>query len=532
MGRCLGSKKAKKSSKEAEELGMGGTTDESLLCHPPTVHYYMAVYLFYPPLGTLHENWDEFYKTMDSSFVQYVNLDTDVKNPAEPADQAHPEYGRALIFKAHVYDGQGNPALGKTVKWEAQRLLDSTFAQSGAGFDAPGSGVWEKTTTPDDEGMTPPVKFFLSTYGGERFFLSASCDEVEPPTKQELGQWVVWRKFWCQVFVMADQEAYWNLPDECVHKMGESYGKVYIELEEYSVDPNARQAINHRVNITKHLEVLSEIGGFVPDGLKPFIFAAVVVDGYDLKPWAVTRYSEEIQEWATTGNNQVFSDFIHPERLDGLEQEVRKNLYYLPKGTVFDELSNDDDIKNQSWLKFLKPDELTINILRKDQDPWYSPAIIVNCSKSSEIAFYEAFTSESLVEYKLKLDLKSALQKITYGGVSAQQMYLCILSYGNIRGTKFEQEYLEAFQTTAVHEIGHTLGLLNQGPFPIHNWASSQDNGHCAVKDCVMNAKAETGDGASLFDFHSDADPPNNSCAGALRRQDFSRVIMAQMWQW
>lgn len=495
----------------------------------------MKVYLFYPPLNNLYDDWRGFYQEWENSFIQYVNLDADVKHPAAPEDP-HPEYGRAVIFKAYVHDGAANPAPGKVVKWQAEQLLDSTFAQSGAGFDAPDSGLWEKTTTTDGEGMTPPVMFYLSTYGGERFSLSASCDEAEPTTKRELGQWVVWRKFWYQVFVMFDQQTYWDLPVECANKLSESYSKVYIEFEEYSVDPDARQTIQHRVHFTNHSEILGEITGSVPPALKPFIFAIVVVDGYDLKPLATTLYSQGIQEWATTGNNKnhVFSDFIHPEHLEGLEQEVRKNLHYLPKGVVFDVLSNENDLEDQSWAPILKPDEITISIFREDSDHWYNQAIVVNCRTSSEIAFFAENTSGGAVEYKLRLDLKSVLKRITYGGVPAQHLYLCILSYGNIRGTKFEQEYLEAFQTTTVHEIGHTLGLLNQGPFSsFHDgWANSQDNGHCNVEDCVMHARAETGDGPPLFDFHSDAAPPNDSCAGALRRQDFSRSIMAEMWKW
>src|SRR5262249_40874117 len=129
----------------------------------------------------------------------------------EPA-VAHPEYGRFVQLKAQVQWASGDASrslAGKSVYWyfKNHRSNDPTNkrplkGKEKAGFDSAG-GSLKKVTQADAHGWTPPVKFYLSRYGGDTFSISAT-DNSGYTGGLTTGVLTVWRKFWYQVTEMSD----------------------------------------------------------------------------------------------------------------------------------------------------------------------------------------------------------------------------------------------------------------------------------------------------------------------------------------
>lgn len=130
---------------------------------------------------------------------QYVNL-----SPAIDPDVAHPDFGRVVVFKARVEWGSGDKSRalsGQTLHWY---VLPDGGNKTGlksalrAGLGSADGGL-KGSTTCDAAGWSGQVSLHLSAYGGDKFKLAVSLNDVPAASGPgagalESGTLTVWRR--------------------------------------------------------------------------------------------------------------------------------------------------------------------------------------------------------------------------------------------------------------------------------------------------------------------------------------------------
>ncbi len=165
---------------------------------------------------------------------QYINLDgtVDAANP-------HPEYGRFIQLKARVEWVSGDKSkslIGQTVYWYSTSGAGNKSGLAGTaqeGFGSAGGGIKATSSVESGDGWTSVMQFYLSQYGGDEFYVSATED---PAYKGGLkaGAYVVWRKLWFEVDTMKKRGGgSLNMDDS---RLPDIYKPCFIELEKEGDD--------------------------------------------------------------------------------------------------------------------------------------------------------------------------------------------------------------------------------------------------------------------------------------------------------
>ena len=128
---------------------------------------------------------------------QYINLDSQMI-----PNEAHPEFGRSIHFKARVQWGAGDqsrPLTGKSVmfSYTADPGNLSSSGDGRPGFGSPGGGG-NTYAAIEADGWSKEVTFYVSANGGDKFNLRVDCESNDLQT----GNYEVWRRLWYEMDTM------------------------------------------------------------------------------------------------------------------------------------------------------------------------------------------------------------------------------------------------------------------------------------------------------------------------------------------
>lgn len=422
---------------------------------------------------------------------QYVNLDDQV----DPSD-FHPENGRVIRLLARVAwkSGKQSGLEGHTVVWTEGHFDDRVVDLDPAdyqGFDSPGSQTPEHASITTANGWTPVVKFYLSTYGGDRFSLTATLQS----TGQQLaaGTYEVWRRFWYQVTEMKRLSGgLYELPAGSAAKCEAWLREVFIRFEEDTSSPRA--IAEYRSDIPG--ESKDAVAGqyFEHNHLSPFKAHVMVCATLLYNPDA--RMVEETLDkpvWVSPG--------IY--RLYGNDKEDRPWLQFAAfrrKG-------------RERWRK-LSPKRIRA-IREGDESSWLRYRI--------EVDFSHGVIKPS-VDRPIEIRLRVGVYEYIGQGGRSQHSLIGLAQFGTPSSAAAE----ERLGTLMTHEVVHCLGLLNMPPAGAHAHDDWRDplTAHCNVPGCIMSYKALKG---TFTGFHYDG-ATGTGCNEYLRRQDFSRGVMETFW--
>jgi hypothetical protein len=427
---------------------------------------------------------------------QFINLDEKV----EPAT-AHPEYGRSIQLKARVEwkAGDKNRSLtGKNVYWyivpDAANRTGLTGAEK-EGFAAAGGSAKNASTT-DDKGWTPPVKFFLSLYGGDKFDVFVTEDPAYKGGKKA-GSYIVWRKFWYHITEMKDGKGgKFDVSATITSAFEAGYKTAFMKFTEKTPRTEAVY-VSYLANSTER--ATEDRKYFTADDLSPFKCHIMTVD-----------YSE------TATQNKTVEDDAPTTTYTTANWEV---LWKQGGGTHPWKVSAKCKPAGGSWADI--PDgKFTLDIL----------AGRPGFKKIKIDLGYITPAPTAAAPARIKLEIKVAGPGVALGwGGGSYHLYLCT---GALRDIIVAADRDPTQKSDAVHEIGHALGLVNMPPAPAHAhdaWEDTAHASHCnkLPTECAMFWQSST---TRLTTFHFDS-AGKTGCHDYLRRQDFSRSVMKDRWK-
>jgi len=420
---------------------------------------------------------------------QYVNLDQEI----EP-EGVRPEYGRFVCLKARVEwkSGSQSGLAGHTVHWSCFNeppLRNELAPKDRHGFGAAGSGSNSAEGVTDGEGWTEPVYFYLSTYGGEVFELSASLEPLGEGLPA--GAYTVWRKFWYQVTEMKRPGGgLFELPAASANVFEEAYRQVFIDFEEAS---GGRRIAEYRANIAQGEKPGFVAKYFVKDNLAPFKAHLVMLERNEVLEHRKKTFHESVATTASWVSEKSFP------------------LCPLPAG---------DGIP---WLREAR-------FSRTGTDPWRKipEKRIGELPVSGSDSYRKIVVSFSGVALGPRPDrpvhIRIVFWVYTPQGIAghSQNAYINVGMVGVSTSALHEQQ----LGGLCVHEMGHCLGLLNMEPAGKHDhdeWKDSHQ--HCSFNSCWLYHVAFR----SGLAFHLDG-ATMTGCRDYLLRQDFSRAVMSSYW--
>ena len=392
---------------------------------------------------------------------QYINLDSQMI-----PNEAHPEFGRCIHFKARVAWAAGDPARpldGKYVRFSFLPDPGNLPAQGDqrAGFDAPGDCGNDIAPT-DADGWTKVSVFYVSTIGGDKFDIVASCETNEMKT----GNYVVWRKLWYEVDTMKkrgggtldlDHPQLPGLLDPC-----------FIELVQKGTDNQPENKWNLQT---------SELHDFADDYFgaeaSPYQFQEVAIDHQADKKAIPSPVEIKVTASVyTDGTTQSYWVYDGPtDWLKRAEYKVAIDWQSLDNSRVT--LVGSDPI-----LKKIRVDLSSFTV-----PPSATTPIMVRLDYllAKEWVGDGTYKPHSLVAMGYLLDGHSAAdaKKLTY--------------------------------VAMVHELGHLLGLV---PTTSPKYVLTPGGAHCNDTDCVMYASNSLTRPAALCSV----------CREIVLRTDFAAV--------
>ncbi len=431
-----------------------------------------------------------------SSREQYVNLDRQV----EP-DALRPEHGRVVCLKARIAwkSGKSSGLEGHEVQWDAiytPALRKDLRPQDKQGFDSAGSGSSSTLTTTDADGWTPVAHYFLSTYGGEESQLLATLNATGE--EKPAGTYTVWKKFWYQVTEMKrPPSGRFRLGPDATRTFESIYEKAFIRFEE----TGKRKLATHQPVIEAKARHDFGRATFERDGFVPFkshILMADRIFSGDPEEYFITEHEMDAPVW-TSSTSFAVREYWDPSmpwiarakyRIKG-----RKKWRSLPKKRI--KLITDPNST--------KPG--------KDRTR-------VHPRQKVRVDFSTALLKPSP---KRKVEIELYVQVHHWSGFAGDSQHAVVgLGHYGIPQTKKAEEPLGDL---VAHEVAHTLGLLNLPPAgkKAHDAWRESTHGHCGDKSCTMSYAKNR---AIANSFHIDGGTLDG-CGDYLRRQDFSRSVMA-----
>lgn len=435
-------------------------------------------------------------------YKQYVNL----PKRLVPTGAPHPEYGRFVVLRARVEwkDSSCKDSLAKkSVKWRYHhgavngRPSDLRTAEK-EGFKRAG-GPSSIVTQTDAAGWTPPVKFYLSSYGGDKFRVGVRADtdgKGKWSPRKSTERYQVWRKLWYQVTEMKDHKGgKLDLPAAVTTALEDGFNTVFIEFEEKA----PRKLIDHIGHLHNDEKIDKEAKEhFVKDDLCPFK-AHIMTADYAKQP----KQRIPIRDDAVT---------------TGFWQSPKYYFAWRP------------DVANYPPVngKVLAHGKLWANI----------PGNKINFKRLATGRGFIAFgvdlsylrpAPSSTKPAKIRLWVTEAGPAPYYGwGGLGQHVILCT---GIVRDGNPSGDWDRMQSSDLVHEFGHALGLLNLPPTtrnPHRSWAVPSDLAHCSKPNttCVMALPSST---TRATTFHYDT-TTKTGCHVHLRRQDLSKDVLKNHW--
>lgn len=366
---------------------------------------------------------------------QYINLDATVD-----ADNAHPEHGRIVTFKARVEwaSGDKSKALsGQTVYWYLTPDGGNKAGLTGAKRAGLGAadGTLKTSNSCDAQGWTAEMALNLSQYGGDKFKIGATLASNHTGGLTA-GDYIVWRKLWYEVDTMKKRGGGVLTMDHA--KLPDAYTPCFIELEKQGTDNEP----DNKWNL-----LTTELGAFAPQYFgaerSPFQSHEVGIDHQADKADGAL----EVEVNATT--------FTHGS----------SDSYYVYDGVG-------------TWLKTAKYDD----------GSGYKPLDKAKVSLTGASAVYKKiqvdFTGGPVtptVAKPVKVKLEFIKSK-EWSGDGANSPH-AVVAMGYWYDTETEAEAKKRTVGTMAHELGHLLGMV---PAAQSTHVDTGTGQHCTDSACVM----------------------------------------------
>lgn len=395
----------------------------------------------------------------------YINLD---------ADESKLQ-GRPVTIKARV----STKTPGLRIYW----TLDKD-ANNRAGLEADKQAKLEPAFSQTDANGEATTKLTLSTYGGDRFRVSASlAPNTAPgtPGAKESGWITVWRKIFYDIIQMKKPSGgQWEMPAGTMPQVATAFGKVFVEMISAGAVINTNDSVD---NFDTAGDGYDWADGHTDSRSVPWKVNYVVV-GY-----ACGKEEKEVEQTVNTMTANVGPTF-RPYDFKGVNP-IAKAQYKPTSGG--------------SWTDF-PAGKVTLTGS--------------NPSKQLKVDFNGTGVDPTRAAQKVKIKYVEANSANGWGG-SSLHLLIC-------RGT-FDEFYNTAGLSTVVagtsiHEPGHSLGLVMGLPWET---ADAAHDSHCTHRTCVMWWQGYVG---RPHDFH----PPATSdpgCHTFMRGFDMSRTNMNTKWK-
>lgn len=432
-----------------------------------------------------------------TSRKQYINLDDQVDISAP-----HPEYGRKIRLQARIEWVSGDKSrslAGHQVYWKGVAAASNRSGLTGKerpGFDSAGSAALQKTTNTGADGWTPPVDFYLSLYGGDVFFVFAT-DKPDYSGGLPAGSYTIWRKFWYQVTEMDDGKGgVLALPSAVTNAFEAGYRTVFMEFSEKSPRNKAPYAWNlkdgtARANAAKPY--------FPVDSLCPFKAHIMTIHHSEPGPklTELPQITLTTPKWVSLAWHLLWWDGAGsmPWKVSAQYRTTKPN----PGAWT--------DIPNS-----------IISVSPMSAQPGYYKIT----------ADFSSTTVKPTPAAPIELQVKINTNPVTaqgWGGGS-HHLFLCT---GFVNGYYVSGDRNPMQESDSVHEIGHALGLVNLKPVGAgtDGWEDTTHKNHCQKPptECTMWYMSQTN---RLTTFHLDG---GVGCHDRLRRQDYSRSVMSDLWK-
>jgi hypothetical protein len=366
---------------------------------------------------------------------QYINLDSSVT-----PDAPHPEYGRAIKFKARVEWISGDkskPLSGKSVHWYSKPGGGNKAGLAGQdkeGFVSAGGDASQSVTTTAD-GWTPVVTFHLSQYGGDQFTVYATEDSAKKGGRPS-GTFTVWRKLWFEVDTMKKRGG--GTLDMDHAGLPKLYESCFIELE--------KQGTDNQPGNTWNLET-SGLHAFANDYF-----------GAERSPFESHEVAIDHQADRADGDLEVeltADTYIHGDV---------ESYYVYDGGTTWLKTAQYDD---GSGYKALDKSKVTLAGANK-------------VYKQIKIDLTTGPVKPTVAKpVKVKLTFIQAKEWSGDGSNTPHAM----VAMGYWYDTESEGEAKKRTLGTMAHELGHLLGMV---PTSSSTYVDTGTGHHCTDASCVM----------------------------------------------
>ncbi|MBZ5637776.1 MAG: hypothetical protein LAO51_03355 [Acidobacteriia bacterium] len=423
---------------------------------------------------------------------QYINLDEKVD-----AAKAHREYGRVVQFKARaewVSGDKSKSLAGQPLYWYSTPGGGNKTGLTGSdaeGFDSAG-GAKKTTVSLDAKGWTPVVSFYPSLYGGDEFKVSVTKDGGYKGG-MTAGPYKVWRMFWYHVTEMKDGSGgKFDLPAGVTSAFEAGYNTVFAEFIEKTPRTEATHVDNLPTGTNRSDEAKNY---FVAGSEAPFKCHIMTID------YAQTDNETKTVEDTLAGLTWTSPDWFFLWKFGGGAHPWKVAAQYQPKNGSFTDIPDaalsTSTLATQPGFKQVKVDLSSV-----------SPA--------------------PARPLKIKLQIKVAGPGLALGwGGGSHHLFLCT---GALRDSNVAADRDPTQKSDSVHEIGHSLGLVNMPPAPANAhdaWEDTGHTGHCKKPGtvCAMFWQSST---TRLTTFHLEG---GKGCHDYLRGQDFSRSVMKDRWR-
>jgi hypothetical protein len=417
---------------------------------------------------------------------QYVNLDENT----DPSN-SHPEYGRFIRLKARVMCTNGSSPAGQSVYWSyvAGNNRNGLSTTEKEGFNSAG-GPATTTATTDDTGWTPPVKFYLSQYGGDTFDIAASLT-ASSGSKSELKVigYETWRRIFYDITEMktSDGNGKYDLPIALENKIKTAFSDVFIDL----YDTGKR-------NVGEYQDDFDEVEkGFkwadkhcTSDGVPLKLHICIIDRAIPFTgPYGAKQKQVEVE-----ANSDKFTspDKIQPYDFAGHNWLVKKEYF---DGTAWHSLYADVTLNGARGA-------------RKFLVDFSNPPI--------PLAPLQPSTANKI---KIRITYMEAGCYGGWGGSNSLHLLICRGIYEDIL-TRAQAN--QQITVACIHEPGHAMGLVGAS----NAWHDAVHQAHCIYNDCAMWWQSSPGN--ERFHPETKSDP---GCRTLIRQKNLEKSAMSTAWK-